>query len=571
MVVACGKWNLKKIQAPFHRVLRWQFVHSTQGPFRQVTRWHFFLSVLLYSIIFTFLCIRVRTHSSFTYYSTTSTHESNPGWGTPDSIHHVFHMTRDSTRAKYYANYSFLRPLVYFAYAVPREEPAGHHRLYVYSSGITIGSFNRGFEVVGCLVGNEVHPVLFSKVDATVCDVSRRIQPGERVSLVLLKNEKLQQALQSPVDLGRGAIAKLEPEDVMKMPKGTIMRHDVHLHASKIMHIRSYEGAQIEGTTMEEMPSKARYEICAATQTKLYPHLLKDWVDYHRRIGVDMFFIVDNNSKKDQSLLFKGRQDVEVIYWPWERSQIQVFTYFLQMAKSRCEWILLFDADEWVMIGIGKNHEFAGDKPLKQYIHKHEAGVDGVEFRFLLMGSGGLLKIPKEPVPEAYTYLSDRDDSRHGKLIVKCDLEYASSGVHWASVHGKRSKFYRTPQQFNMFPESVEDDASLVHYRYRSFEDRLIRDNSKSGSFGDNRNVFVANPGVQQRVPFTWTTLNESMKYMHFRDIWRSVSKSSGLDEQSLVRTIGHRRCVRTCKIQGILRKCYEEDCSEVPKINRNQ
>ena len=461
-------------------------------------------------------------------------------------------------------NYSFLRPLVYFAYAIPQRNPADHHKLFVYTSGISIGTFRRGFEVAGCLVGKEVYPVDYSGEDATVCNVSRRIEPAERVSLVLFKNEKLKEALKKPVDLGRGAVAKLRPGDVMKMPKDTLLPSNLNLDLSKMMHIRSQEGAQVERRMLEDMRSKARYEICAATQTKLYPHLLNDWVDYHRRIGVDMFYIVDNDSEKDQSLLFEDRRDVEVIYWPWERSQIQMFTYFLQMAKSRCEWLLLFDSDEYVMIGIGKNHEFAGDKPLKKYIRKHEAGYDAMEFRFLIMGNGGHVRIPKEPIPEAYTYLDARDASRHGKLIVKSDVEYEKSAVHRAFTHGKPLKIHRTPQTVNKFPQEVEDDACIVHYRHRSYEDTLIRGNSKSANFGNHGPV---DRWFRRGMPMLWrkwTTVDEKMKYTHFRDIWRSVTRSNTLDEQTMVRTIGQNRCARKCKIVGDLNKCYEEKCTTV-------
>lgn len=78
----------------------------------------------------------------------------------------------------------------------------------------------------------------------------------------------------------------------------------------------------------------------------MYSHLLRVWVDYHRRGGVDKVNIIDNNSPTDFEQLFAGREEIEVLYWPFRKSQVQLFSFLMHMCASRCKWMLLLDADE---------------------------------------------------------------------------------------------------------------------------------------------------------------------------------------------------------------------------------
>lgn len=486
-------------------------------------------------------------------------------WARPPPLSDIYHYKRGSDISTRVSNYSYFRPRVLFSYARPVLNPASHYELFVYTSGITIGTLNRNFTVRGCMLGTDVYPSTWAIFDIVKCVVPRKVQAGERISVTLAKDETLRKAMRGPVELGKGVTAKLEDGDVIEVPASTKLRLDDDTKHEDLMQIRTEEFAHgIDSTPKEKMNESPRYEICAATQMKMYPHLLKDWTDYHRRIGVDMVYIMDNNGPTDFAELFKGRSDVEVVFWPFLRSQIQSFSYFTHWSRSRCEWMFLFDGDEYLMLGLGKNGELASKKPLKRYLDRLQPQrYDLLEFRFVIMGSGGLIEIPKVAPPEAYIYQDDRDDSRHGKTILRTDLDWVYHGLHWVRRdEGVHTSGHRTPTEVNKYPKEETDDPSLVHYRYRSFEESKLKMGTESANFGNTRA-----PGAAKDIskltagPYYSKRLDESMKYTHFRNIWRQVTAEAGLGHQTLVRTEGGKRCTVSCKIVGSSSECGEEKC----------
>jgi hypothetical protein len=72
----------------------------------------------------------------------------------------------------------------------------------------------------------------------------------------------------------------------------------------------------------------AKYRICAMTQVRDASKFVPDWVRYHRRIGVDHFYIFDNNSSEP----YPHDDDVEYIRFPWRKSQYQALMYGVQVA-----------------------------------------------------------------------------------------------------------------------------------------------------------------------------------------------------------------------------------------------
>lgn len=476
----------------------------------------------------------------------------------------IYHFKKGTALVNRLANSSCFRPLAFLSYARPIQQPIGHYELFVYTIGVHIGSFPRNLTIRGCILGNDVYPVDFTSMDITKCTVSRRILPGEKVSVAIANDDELKRVMSRPDELVPGTIVQFEEGDVVHLPKDVQIHLGDDTNTVQLMAARSEAQTDgIETTIKEQTEEDVRYEICAATQMKLTPHILKDWVDYHRRIGVDMVYIMDNNSPEDLGNMFLGRKDVEVIYWPFQRSQIQAFSYFTHLSRSRCEWMILFDADEYVMFGIGKNGELADKYPLKRFVNRMKGrgrpNYDFLEFRFLIMGSGGVVEIPKEPLPEVYFYRSNREDSRHGKGILRCDLEWKTHGLHWAKQLNRNTIGYRTKQNFNMFPVEEDDDASIVHYRFRSFREILVKSKALGGNMVHfERRPMVANESKEAKPGLKFLQKDESMRYTHFRDVWRQVTEKSSLHKKTIVRVVGNERCVMDCENEV----CADVKCS---------
>jgi hypothetical protein len=145
-----------------------------------------------------------------------------------------------------------------------------------------------------------------------------------------------------------------------------------------------------------------RYGTCMVTQMRDMAYMVDEWVDYHRHIGIDHFYIYDNNSTDHLAALYgHGHDDIEVIPWPWRRSQNQAYSHALAFARSRCHWIFFADVDYFLLP--------LTSPPTVQGIVAHVLGqskcsVSSVVLRFegLRPSHDNLVTCPAAPVIETY-------------------------------------------------------------------------------------------------------------------------------------------------------------------------
>jgi len=92
---------------------------------------------------------------------------------------------------------------------------------------------------------------------------------------------------------------------------------------------------------------------------------IEEWLLYHLSIGIDHFFIYDNFSEDDLSVLLRPYIQggvVTLINWPVSRGQDDAYFHaFRSLAKS-FDWAACFDVDEFYVL---KKH-----KTLKEF-RKH--------------------------------------------------------------------------------------------------------------------------------------------------------------------------------------------------------
>lgn len=102
--------------------------------------------------------------------------------------------------------------------------------------------------------------------------------------------------------------------------------------------------------------------ICAIVKNE--GRYLREWLSYHKTIGVSHFYMFDNDSTDDtaQILSFAQRCGFCTVYnWPCrpnERAQLTAYRCCLQNHSADCEWILFLDADEFVNL---KKHHTIND------------------------------------------------------------------------------------------------------------------------------------------------------------------------------------------------------------------
>ncbi|KAL0327217.1 UNVERIFIED_CONTAM: Glycosyltransferase family 92 protein [Sesamum angustifolium] len=78
---------------------------------------------------------------------------------------------------------------------------------------------------------------------------------------------------------------------------------------------------------------------------------IREWIMYHSWLGVERWFIYDNNSDDglDEVIQELDLENYNVTrhVWPWIKTQEAGFSHCAVRAKDECNWISFMDVDEY--------------------------------------------------------------------------------------------------------------------------------------------------------------------------------------------------------------------------------
>lgn len=212
-----------------------------------------------------------------------------------------------------------------------------------------------------------------------------------------------------------------------------------------------------------------KHELCACTMVWNQASALREWIMYHSWLGVDRWFIYDNNSDDDTEKVIRDFDlqgyNVSRQNWPWIKTQEAGFSHCALRARDECKWVGFFDVDEFFYFpNEFHQHQFGNDIPGENSLKSMVANVstsDVAEIRTAChsFGPSGLRSPPKRGVTIGYTCRLQSPE-RH-KSIVRPDLLDTSllNVVH----HFQLKNGYT----YQNMPEST---AMINHYKYQVWD-----------------------------------------------------------------------------------------------------
>lgn len=475
-------------------------------------------------------------------------------WHLPKSMHQYEPAKRNSTQASEISNHSWVQPLIMSSFVRRHNETSNETDVFVYATGVTMGNFlvqSRNFSVVGCVIGSDIYELDFHVMDVFQCTCDRIVSEGEHISLAVHYNDAVRKALNNATRLSSNYVMTLQDnKDVLALPSNTTFRSDLALNKSLSQNVSDYRQIRTVNSSraIAEIPAslsmlQPRFEVCLLTMMKQFVNLLDDWIDYHRKLGVDQIFLIDNDAVEDLTERFSKRPDVTVIYWPFERSQVQALSLFTVALRPRCEWLLVWDADEYLMTGIGEGLQDAGAQIVKKLLTKRRLeGYDEIRFKYVTMGPSGHVYMPNKSVPEAYVFRYT-GQKMNVKTALQTDREWMVSRVHYPK--GRFWPKIYMGKKVNFEPTNMEDESVIVHYQYRSLEEAVLKAKYGSSSIGDKNLDLeeVSDTRNMSNPKEFYTVVNESLRYTHFRDIWRAVVATDVVQTRTIVMWVNGRRC----------------------------
>lgn len=160
-----------------------------------------------------------------------------------------------------------------------------------------------------------------------------------------------------------------------------------------------------------------QHRVCACTMLRNQARFLHEWIMYHARIGVERWFIYDNNSDDDIENIIESlvNKDFKITrhLWPWIKTQEAGFAHCALRARDFCEWVAFIDVDEFLHLPSGVH--------LGTLISNQTIRPEVGELRISChnFGPSGLKSIPTEGVMVGYNCRLSMPE-RH-KSIVRPD------------------------------------------------------------------------------------------------------------------------------------------------------
>ncbi|KAL0461744.1 UNVERIFIED_CONTAM: Glycosyltransferase family 92 protein RCOM [Sesamum latifolium] len=151
----------------------------------------------------------------------------------------------------------------------------------------------------------------------------------------------------------------------------------------------------------EQLARDKKHELCVCTMLRNQARFLREWVMYHAHVGVQRWFIYDNNSDDDIEAVVESLMDasykVTRHVWPWIKTQEAGFAHCALRAQDSCEWVGFIDVDEFFHLPSGLS--------LKDVVANASRPSEVAELRVPChsFGPSGLKNVPVKGVMAGYT------------------------------------------------------------------------------------------------------------------------------------------------------------------------
>lgn len=212
-----------------------------------------------------------------------------------------------------------------------------------------------------------------------------------------------------------------------------------------------------------------RYELCVCTMVWNQASALREWIMYHAWLGVERWFIYDNNSDDgiEEVVQELNLQDYNVTRqtWPWIKTQEAGFSHCALRARDECNWVGFFDVDEFFYFPRAFRYQqgpgLPGQNSLRDMVANYSSSTTVAEIRTAChsFGPSGLTSPPAQGVTVGYTCRLQSPE-RHKSIVRPDRLDSTLLNV----VH-----HFRLAEGY-IYVNTPEKTALINHYKYQVWE-----------------------------------------------------------------------------------------------------
>ena len=252
----------------------------------------------------------------------------------------------------------------------------------------------------------------------------------------------------------------------------------IKIYRKKLRGILLMGLSRYKNIIKEEKDKQFPYTLSITAIMKNEGAYLKEWLDYHILVGVEKFYLYDNESSDNTTEILKPyieRGIVDYIYWPGKSQQQPAYTDSLNKHANETKYMAIIDLDEFLVATDYEN--------IVDYLNTLPSGFAQLVIGWEQYGSSGHIHKPKGLVIENYKYHAAH--SWGVKSIVNPRLVYETVNPHTHEVAGfsideNGKKLGRIDQTENR--NITTHKIRVNHYVTKSYDEYIKRMNQGSVS-----------------------------------------------------------------------------------------
>jgi len=208
-----------------------------------------------------------------------------------------------------------------------------------------------------------------------------------------------------------------------------------------------------------------------------------EWIEYHKSVGVEKFYIYDNESTDNTREILSKYPFIEYHFIPGIKQQLNAYNDCIKKHKRDTEWIAFIDLDEFIV-----PQTFDNIPDFIKSVHK----TDLIEINWIVYGSSGHKTYSPVPVMQRFTKHSTPDHPVNNcvKSIVNPRRVFRFFSSHSPTLFcGRRTDSDGLKVRPNSFwtRSRKYDKIKINHYAVKSFEEFCEKQLRGDALFGDDR------------------------------------------------------------------------------------
>lgn len=197
---------------------------------------------------------------------------------------------------------------------------------------------------------------------------------------------------------------------------------------------------------------------------------LEEWIEYHKKVGVEHFYLYDNLStdnpeqyldkyvKTGEVELFKWPNSAEPGFWGYT-TQPASYRDALAKAKGKCQWLALIDTDEFL---VPMTH-----KKVTHLLSQEFAFYKAIHVNWLMFGTGGIT-CPDHKILKKLIFCARKGNTWNGggKSIVRPEYVVDCQDPHFCILSAEAMYYGGDGKEFH-----TGHNAKYIRINHYTFRD----------------------------------------------------------------------------------------------------